>query len=71
VSLDLLFTWRPVVGASAEASAEPGMWYVTKTVEVDAVTADTMMETVRNALAVVGLLCIVGFYVLRWRERRA
>ena len=71
VSLDLLFTWRPVVGASAEASAEPGMWYVTKTVEVDAVTADTMMETVRNALAVVGLLCIVGFDVLRWRERRA
>lgn len=71
VSLDLLFTWRPVVGASTETSAEPGMWYVTKTVEVDAVTADTMMETVRNALAIVGLLCIAGYYVLRWRELRA
>jgi hypothetical protein len=68
LSLDLLFTWQPMVGASTEVRAEPGMWYLTRTIEVGTPPADSTLETVRNVLAAVGLVCMIGFYVLRWRD---
>jgi hypothetical protein len=71
VSLDLLFTWGPVLDASVGAIVEPGIWYCTKTIEVGEARLGAQLEMARTVLVAIGLICVLGSYLLRWLGRGA
>jgi len=69
ISLDLLFAWKPAVGTSALPKVEPGVWYRTKMVAVrEPLISQAQLTILRNLMAVLGLVCIVGAYVVKRRE---
>ena len=64
LSLDLLFAWRP----ADVTSAEPGIWYKTKIAQVDkSVATWAQIDMARNGMALLGLGCLAGWYLLRKR----
>jgi len=64
LSLDLVFAWR----TADVVSAEPGVWYKTKIVLVDRPVATwAQIDMARNTMALLGLGCLVGWYLLRRR----
>lgn len=72
ISLDLLFAWKPALGAGAVTAVEPGVWYWTKTVKVEKAFATwTQLEAARNVMAILGLICVAGSYLLKKRGGQA
>lgn len=62
MSLDLNFTWKPVLGARTDS----GVWYETRVVKVEKAWATwAQLNMARNWLALLGVLCIVGYLVLK------
>jgi len=78
ISLDLLFAWkvetsRQDVSTSAIPAicAEPGVWYRTKVVRVEKpLTTWGQLNMLRNGMVILGLMCIIGWYVLGRRQGR-
>ena len=59
LSLDLLFTWKPL----QSAVPEPGIWYTTRVVQVEKpIATRSQRDTLRNGSAVLGLLCLVAWW---------
>ncbi len=64
LSLDLVFAWR----LADVADAEPGIWYKTKIVQVAQPMATwAQLDMARNGLALIGLACLLAWYLLRKR----
>ncbi|MBC7233354.1 MAG: DNRLRE domain-containing protein [Chloroflexi bacterium] len=70
LSIDLLFAWKQVAGAAPITGKEPGVWYQTKIIRVGKPFIPwSWLEMLRNALIIVSILCLIGWYVLRRRQR--
>lgn len=71
LSFDLLFSWKAATGSSPVPKAEPGAWYQTKVVRVvKPFRYLAQLTWLRNALIVVGLLGLLGWYLLRRTTQR-
>nr|MBC7245126.1 DNRLRE domain-containing protein [Chloroflexota bacterium] len=69
VSIDLLFAWKQASGAAPVVGKEPGVWYRTKIIKVSKpIVPWSWLEMLRNAMTVVGFICLAGWYVLRRRR---
>lgn len=70
ISLDLIFNWRPATSSAPAARIDPGTWYQTKVIKVVKPFAYWAQVTLlRNILLGAGLLCLVGWQVLRRRTK--
>jgi hypothetical protein len=70
LSLDLLFSWRPATSAVPAVTRDSGTWYQTKAIRVvRPFRYWTHITLLRNLLLSIGLVCLVGWHVLRRRTR--
>lgn len=70
LALDLLFAWTPATSAGPEALLDRGAWYQTKIIKVvQPFPYGRQAILLRNGLLLIGLACIVGWYVLRRRTK--
>lgn len=69
LSIDLLFAWKQVAGAAPVTGVEPGVWYRTKIVRVSRpIVPWSWLEMLRNAMTILGFICLVSWYALRRRR---
>lgn len=70
LSLDLLFSWTPATNAAPAITTDRGTWYRTKAIKITKPFPYwTHITLLRNGLLVIGLACILGWYVLRRRTK--
>jgi len=70
MSLDLVFSWEPAAVGNAPA-LERGVWYRTRTVQiVKGFASLAQIGLWRNALLVLGVLCVGGWYLWDRMERQ-